>query len=81
MSGCEGEFRVLCDRCGVQFTARPAFGFESRSLPANSTTVATVEYCAFCVMQERAVSHRVLFLIQTVNELEQLKKQRGDVNG
>lgn len=69
----DSQFRIICERCGVHFLAQPAPDFEGAVLPPNSVTIATVEHCAFCVMQKREVSYRTKFLCQVVKELNELK--------
>jgi len=69
-----GEFRVLCDRCGSMYSAQP-YGNTTPPLQPNRVTVATVEFCAVCVGHARPVSHRVLFLIDCVKQLEDFKRK------
>lgn len=71
----QSYFRIICDRCGVHFLATPHPEFGEMKLPENTATIATVDHCAFCIMQRREVSHRTLFLCRVVKELEELKER------
>jgi hypothetical protein len=73
----DSYFRIICDRCGAHFLGTPVHEFPNRLLPPNNVTVSTVEYCPFCVMEARPVSHRTLFLCQVVKELDEFKKEKG----
>jgi len=69
-------FRIICDRCGVHFLATPHPEFLGATLPSNSITIATVEYCAFCITQKRDVSYRTKFLCEVVKQLDELKESK-----
>ncbi len=69
----DSQFKIICERCGVHFSAVPGHEFPNVVLPADSVTISTVEYCPFCVMRPMPVSHRARFLCHVVKELQELK--------